>query len=80
MNKRNKRTFGTVRKLPSGRYQARFTTPTGELKTAPETFTSKLEADSYLASIRTDINRGKWINPNAGSLVLRSLEGYVIIY
>jgi integrase len=77
MNKRNKRTFGTVRKLPSGRYQARFTTPTGELKTAPETFTSKLEADSWLAGIRTDLNRGKWINPNAGTNLFNE---YVIKY
>jgi hypothetical protein len=51
MNKRNKRTFGSVRKLPSGRFQARFITPTGETKTAPETFTSKLEADSWLAGV-----------------------------
>lgn len=70
MNKKNKRTFGTIRKLPSGKYQARFTSPIGEIKTAPETFTSKLEADSYLASIRTDLNRGKWVDPNAGTNLL----------
>lgn len=44
--------FGNVRRLPSGRYQARFTDAREERHTAPETFASKREAEDYLAIVR----------------------------
>ena len=49
-----KRYFGSVRKLPSGRFQARYTGPDGRTYTARTeagtalTFDSKQYADAYL--------------------------------
>jgi hypothetical protein len=69
-NKPGKRQFGSVRKLPSGRYQARYVTPDGETVTAPTTFATKGDAGRFLDSIRTDLERGQWIDPNAGRVTL----------
>jgi hypothetical protein len=40
-NKDGHRRFGNVRKLPSGRYQARYPGPDGVMRSAPDTFTRK---------------------------------------
>src|SRR4051794_13898593 len=51
--------FGTVRKLPSGRFQARtFDRLTGEQRPAPHTFASGKEARGWLAEQQTDRMRG----------------------
>jgi integrase len=53
--------FGSVRRLPSGRYQARFTIPGSEkMVTAPTTFTTKGDAYTWLDTQRADIERGVW--------------------
>lgn len=39
-----KRDFGTVRRLASGRWQARYPDATGQRRTAPTTFTTRAEA------------------------------------
>jgi integrase len=54
-----KRSFGSVRKLPSGRYQARFNHPeTKQVVLAPATFAAKADATAWLAGAQTDIVRG----------------------
>ena len=35
---------------------------------APTTFRTKREADAYLASVRSDVDRGSWIDPDAGKV------------
>ncbi|QRY85752.1 tyrosine-type recombinase/integrase [Tsukamurella tyrosinosolvens] len=65
--------FGTVRKLPSGRYQARYYVPSaapgpGDRRTAPHTFPTKRAAHDWLAAQRVDMLRGDWRDPNAGML------------
>ena len=40
-----RRQFGSIRRLPSGRWQARFRLPSGEVVSAPVTFGSKGDAD-----------------------------------
>lgn len=60
-----KRGFGSVRKLPSGRYQARFTGPDGERWLAPRTFVTKEHANVWIAGQQTDISRGTWTPPTA---------------
>lgn len=65
-----KRQFGTIRKLPSGRYQARYPDAIGQLIPAPTTFTTKVDAGRYLDRIRTDQDRGAWIDPRAGHMTL----------
>jgi hypothetical protein len=49
----------SVRKLPSGRYQARYRVE-GRWKTAPATLRTKGEADAFLAATRADLERGTW--------------------
>lgn len=47
-----KRSFGNIRKLPSGRFQARYTGPSGEQVPAPTTFTAKMDAEGWLLAER----------------------------
>jgi len=63
-------TFGSIRKLPSGRYQASYWHE-GERYIGPETYASKGDADAWLGEVRTDIRKGAWIDPNAGKAHLR---------
>jgi integrase len=65
-----RRRFGSVRKLPSGRYQARYSTPDGREHPAPDTFASKSAAERWLASVETDMARGQWIDPRSRQLLL----------
>ena len=60
-----RRSFGSVRKLPSGSIQ---TTYWHDGKQHSRTFPPKtldIEIDDYLAIVRADIVRGKWIDPDA---------------
>lgn len=59
---RNRRGFGKIRKLPSGRYQASYVV-NGERFTAPDTFSSKTSADAWLSGVRAAINRNEWVDP-----------------
>lgn len=63
-----KRRFGRVRKLPSGRYQARYLGPDGIDHPAPQTFETVREADDWLAEQQTEIRRGNWRDPEAGAI------------
>lgn len=63
-----KRRFGRVRKLPSGRYQARYPAPDGADYPAPETFATKSEADVWLVKTEAEILDDSWINPDAGKV------------
>lgn len=67
-----RRRFGSVRRLPSGRYQARYRDETGAEYTAPETFATKTDAARWLATIETDMLRGQWIEPRSGQVTLKS--------
>ena len=58
-----RRDFGTVRRLPSGRWQARYQTPADDRVTAPETFQTRAAAAAYLAKVQTDMHRGDWLDP-----------------
>lgn len=58
--RRPRSSFGNLRRLPSGRYQVRYTDPDGRLRSAPTTFDTKGDAETFLASVRTDIARDTW--------------------
>jgi hypothetical protein len=62
----SRRRFGSVRRLPSGRWQARYQTNDGRQHTAPETFATKTEATRHLAQVETDLSRGQWSDPRLG--------------
>ncbi|MFF5537292.1 tyrosine-type recombinase/integrase [Streptomyces cinerochromogenes] len=63
-----RREFGTVRKLSSGRWQARYLGPDGQRYTAPETFDTKSDAQEWLNLTRADIERNQWRDPDAGAV------------
>src|SRR3954470_14174541 len=66
-----RRSFGTIRRLPSGRYQARYPGPDGRLRTAPDTFESRPDAARFLSAVETDMQRGLWSDPKSGDTTLR---------
>lgn len=56
--------WGALRKLPSGRYQASYVHD-GTRFTAPHTFDAMQDARAWLAIARGDIQRGKWRDPRS---------------
>lgn len=63
-----KRSFGRVRKLPSGRYQARYLGADGVDRPAPHTFRTKRDADDWLAERQAELRAGDWSDPDAGKV------------
>ena len=60
---RKSRHFGNIRKLPSGRYQARYRGPDGRMRSAPSTFGRKTDAALWLSLKQAEIARDDWIAP-----------------
>ena len=58
-----RRAFGSIRKLGSGRFQARYRGTDGLDHKAPMTYTRKSDADAYLATIQADMARATWRAP-----------------
>src|SRR6201996_2485530 len=69
-NKDGHRRFGNVRKLPSGRYQARYPGPDGQMRNAPETYTRKADAEKALVIIEGQLMSGNWTDPERGKAKL----------
>lgn len=65
-----RRQFGSVRKLPSGRWQARYRLPGGQRVAAPTHFANKGDASRWLASVEAGLARGGWIDPAGGKVRL----------
>jgi integrase len=61
-----RRRFGSIRKLPSGRYQVRYRDQGGRQHTAAQTFATKTDAARWLAAVETDLHRGDWLDPQLG--------------
>jgi integrase len=70
-----RRQWGSVRRLPSGRYQARL--PDGVA--APETFSTKSEAGRWLSLAEADLVRGTFVHPSlaAGVTVAEWLDEWI---
>lgn len=66
-----RRYYGSVRKLPSGRFQVRYQAPDGTRRNARGTFVTKGEATRWLARTEADMDRGLWLDPTAGAVCLR---------
>lgn len=64
--RRPPRAFGTVRKLPSGRFQASYLSADGQRHNAPETFRSRQDADGWLSAQRAALEDGSWRDPITG--------------
>lgn len=63
-----RRQFGRIRRLPSGRWQARYPLGDGGLRAAPRTFATKGDASRYLATVEADLARGQYLDPRAGQI------------
>ncbi|KJK58348.1 tyrosine-type recombinase/integrase [Saccharothrix sp. ST-888] len=69
MPRNNRRRFGSVRQLPSGRWQVRYYDPeTGERRPDEETYATKTDAEVRLSQLEADISRGVWTDPDAGKV------------
>ena len=66
----SKRQFGSVRRLQSGRWQARYPNGSGLLVPADRTFSTKSDATRFLASVQTDMARGRFLDPKEGKITL----------
>jgi len=63
-----KRRFGRIRRLASGRYQARYPGPDGIDRPAPQTFANKTDAEVWLTMKEAEIRRGDWLDPDASKV------------
>ncbi|MCA1708386.1 MAG: site-specific integrase [Actinobacteria bacterium] len=63
-----RRRFGAVRRLPSGRWQARYWDGAGARIGAPTTFANKGDAQRWLSAAETDMGRGDWHDPRLGQV------------
>ena len=63
-----RRHFGSVRKRPSGRWQALFWQD--ERVQSAGTFATKADAQAFLSAMETDLRRGKWVDPRGGQITL----------
>jgi integrase len=70
MGKRERRVFGSMRRLSSGRWQVRYRDLSGMVHTGPHTFPSKADAARYLAMVEADLHRGTWADPKLGRITL----------
>jgi len=61
-----RRRFGAVRKLPSGRWQARYLGPDDVMRPADRTFATKTEAERWLIRTEAEIIDANWVDPDAG--------------
>ena len=61
--------WGSVRRLPSGRFQERYRVGAIE-HVAPQTFSTARGAHAFLAATRTAIERGAWIDVDAANTPL----------
>ena len=58
----SRRSFGTIRRLGSGRYQARYRSGAGRMVPGPGTFATKAEAQRWLATAEADQLRGTFVD------------------
>jgi hypothetical protein len=64
------RRFGSVRKLPSGRYQIRYPGPDGRMRPGPETYERKGDAEKALVIVEAQMSAGTWTDPERGKVKL----------
>lgn len=63
--RRDRRKFGRIRQFNSGRWQASYTGPDGNVYIAPKTFDAKVDAEAWLTDRRREIDRELW-SPSSG--------------
>ncbi|MFI0371008.1 tyrosine recombinase XerC [Actinomadura sp. 1N219] len=69
-NKRGKRRFGSIRELPSGRFQIRYPGPDGKMRSGGTTYATEREAERQLALIEAKLITGDWTDPKRAKVKL----------
>ena len=65
--KSSRSSWGSIRRLPSGRFQASYVAEGGRFA-APMTFSTRGDAETWLGGIRAEIAKGAWASPTAVAL------------
>ncbi len=71
-----RRTFGALRTLPSGRYQASYIAPDGLRYNAAHTFDTRLDAEGWLAAESRKISLDAWVPPQERRVVALTFGEY----
>ncbi|MDR1265919.1 MAG: site-specific integrase [Propionibacteriaceae bacterium] len=74
-----RRAFGTLRKLPSDRWQASYLGPDGKRHNASSTFTTKKAGDDWLTRVDASIQTGDW-SPTPEHAKTLTVRAYADIY
>ncbi|MDR2895306.1 MAG: site-specific integrase, partial [Propionibacteriaceae bacterium] len=77
-----RRTFGTVKKLPSGRFRASYIGPDAIRYAAPSTYTRRSDAERWLADEQRRMEYaepGDWTPPMGRSQVKAKLQDYLTV-
>ncbi|HEY7989361.1 MAG TPA: hypothetical protein VIE19_09090 [Lapillicoccus sp.] len=69
-----RRSFGSIARLPSKRYRARYTGPDPRWHNAPTTYVAKIDAEGWLAAERRLIESGAWTAPSARAAAVARAE------
>jgi integrase len=69
-NRKGHRRFGNVRKRESGRFQIRYLGPDGRMRTGPDTYGRKSDAERALTLIEAQMMAGEWTDPERGRVKL----------
>lgn len=71
--RKRRESFGKLKSLPSGRYQASYIGPDGKRHNAPRTFDNLTDGRAWLAGKRSEISKDEWSAPRVTSA---TFEGY----
>ena len=69
-NREGHRRFGNIRKRESGRFQIRYPGPDGRMRTGPDTYERKGDAERALTLIEAQMMAGEWTDPDRGKVKL----------
>lgn len=69
-NREGHRRFGNIRKRESGRFQIRYPGPDGRMRTGPDTYERKSDAERALTLIEAQMMAGEWTDPDRGKVKL----------
>jgi integrase len=73
-----RRQFGTLRQLPSGRWQASYIGPDGQRHYAPTSFRTERDGATWLTRVEADLSSGKWRDESLGRQLFRDYaEAYL---
>jgi hypothetical protein len=69
-NQEGHRRFGNIRRRESGRFQIRYPGPDGRMRTGPETYERKGDAERALVLIEAQMASSEWTDPERGKVKL----------